>query len=183
MIDFASRKAALLDKWRRTIYEAYAEEGRAHLTGSRSRFSNPIGLAIEEATASAMEYLEAGDQSRLRFDSLREIVKIRTIQGWSPSQVVGFLQDLKIVLLDELKSECGTEELTGYLLRIDRLMLGAFDIYSAERERLSDIRVNESRRRYARILERTTYLAEEATIHSDLPHETAGASGNNGASL
>jgi hypothetical protein len=90
---------------------------------------------------------------------LDEIIKIRALQNFSPSQALAFIFLLKNVIREELAKELRAEDLSGEILelesRIDGLALLGFDVYTKRREKLCEVRVNEIKNRVSGLLRRT----------------------------
>ncbi|MBM3325377.1 MAG: hypothetical protein FJY65_00120 [Calditrichaeota bacterium] len=158
-------KAAILERWREAIIATYPVEARRYLQDNRSRFSNPIGLAVEQASAEVLDYIFAADGAALNCEALIDLIRIRGVQDWTASQAVGFIDELRDIIHRHLWSpvymQGRTEVYFRWLRRLDAVELAAFDIYVAQREKLADIRVDEFRRRYAKIIERSGKFESE----------------------
>ena len=78
---------------------------------------------------------------------LEDIIKIRAVQEFAPSQAVSFVYQFKNIVRQELAKEKNVDEILASLApleaRIDKVALMAFDFYMNCRERLHQIRVNE----------------------------------------
>jgi hypothetical protein len=90
-----------------------------------------------------------GSQDEKCQASLDTILKIRSVQDFSPSKAVGFIFLLKRAIGETLKHEIYKEPIIDEWLkfqsRIDDLALQAFDIYMGCREKICEIRVNQAR--------------------------------------
>jgi hypothetical protein len=79
--------------------------------------------------------------------ALDQIIRIRAIQNFSPSQAVAFVFFLKTVIREALEEDIKQsgikEELLVIETRIDQLALLAFDQYMVCREKLYDLKANE----------------------------------------
>ena len=113
----------------------------------KDRFANPIGATISEGLqdlyAVLLEERELGEAAK----PLENIIKIRAVQDFTPSQSVAFVYLFKSIVRQELAKEKNREEIWASLsaleARIDKVALMAFDFYMDCRERLHQIRVNE----------------------------------------
>jgi hypothetical protein len=99
---------------------------------------------------------------------LDAILKIRSVQDFSPSKAVGFIFLLKRAIGETLKNEICREsvmsEWLGFQSRIDDLALHAFDIYMGCREKICEIRVNQAKAEKEmalRMMERVTHSKEK----------------------
>ena len=101
-------------------------------------------------------------------DYLDHIIRIRSVQDFSPSEALAFIFTLKQavrgVFKKEIKEKRFREELERFESRIDRLALLAFDTYVQCREKLYELRVKEvkgHRDAAVRMLDRTNRLIEK----------------------
>jgi hypothetical protein len=153
------KKNAILKRWFQSIIDTYHPDAANFLTKQKDRFANPVGYTLTAETENIFNALIAGDFTEPTVSSLENIIRIRSVQEFSPSQAVSFAFFLKKAIREELKPELKDvkmlEELTNFETTIDRLALIAFDIYSACREKLYDIKVKEIKSRSYKIMERT----------------------------
>ena len=165
------KSASVLSRWNRLIIETYLEDTSRFLKDEKDRFVNPVGHAISEGTKVIFDELLHGMDPEKLACSLDELIRIRTVQEFSPSQAVGFVFLLKQAVREELASKTTSNgyyaELLDFEARIDKLILLAFDVHMKCREKVCEIRMNEvaSQRDMAlRILATTSEMdgAEEA---------------------
>lgn len=92
------------------------------------------------------------------------MMRVRAIQDFSPSQAVGFIFCLKDVIRQEVGKGSRDEKIAAELLKldskIDTLALIAFDVYVKCREQVYELRTNEIKNRYSRLLQRAGLLYE-----------------------
>jgi hypothetical protein len=158
------KRSPIVKKWCDVILCTYPEQSRTFLKKQKDRFANPVGRTIFEGIESIYdELLQEADADKISL-FLDNIVRVRAVQDFSPSQAVGFVFGLKKVIREELKSEILkegiSEEWTAFESRIDGLALLCFDIYTACRQKISDIRVDEVRRRSSKLLKMAGLLYE-----------------------
>ncbi len=160
MLSKLSQKSrdAILKNWLQMVLESYPPDVAEFLQREQDQFANPVGSAIADGLAGALQELLGGMDAEKLSASLDEIVKIRAIQQFSPSQAVEFVFQLKRAIRQELGDEAADpllqEELPEFESRIDRVALLAFDIYVRRREKIHDIRTRELRERSGRVLDR-----------------------------
>jgi len=137
------------------------------LKKEKDRFVNPVGYTISQEIGALYDELLQGINSDKLAACLDNIIRIRAVQDFSPSQTVAFIFLLKKAIREELTSEIKEnrvfEELLEFEARIDKLVLLAFDIYMKCREKVFEIRVNEAkaeRERVLKLLERTNLTME-----------------------
>lgn len=141
----ASKKKAIVQKWIDQVLDSYGSPD--FFKKQKDRFANPIGSTISNGLqnlyAILVEEKELGEAAK----PLEEIIKIRAVQEFSPSNAVFFVYILKNIVREELSKEKNREEVLETLSvldsRIDEIALMAFDFYMDCRERLHQIRVNE----------------------------------------
>ncbi len=153
------KKSRIVDGWLRVIYESYAAETAIFLKKDKDRFDNPVGASISQGIKGLYDALLVEMDTDRVLAYLDEIIKIRAIQNFSPSQALAFIFLLKNVIREELAKELRAEDLSGELLelesRIDGLALLGFDVYTKRREKLHEVRVNEIKNRVSGLLRRT----------------------------
>lgn len=161
------KSAAILGKWSQLILDTYPADTANFLRHEGDRFINPVGCIIsQEIKAIYDELLHRMNLEKLT-TSLNEIIRVRSVQDFSPSQAVGAIfllkQAVREVLAGEIVGNRFCAELLNFESRIDRLALLAFDIYMKCREKVCEIRVNEvaaQRDAALRILARTSEMGE-----------------------
>lgn len=154
----AQRRDAILRSWQSVLLHSYPEEAVRVFSRKEDHFGNPVGAALHRCTETLLDGILAGEAASALRLPLEEIVKIRAIQTFTPSQALGFVPELKAVVrgqLEGLMTDLAMrEELDQFEQRIDRLTLEAFDLYMASRERVFEIRVKEIRNQTAFLFER-----------------------------
>ncbi len=142
-----NKKEAIVRKWIDLILNSYPAEAANFLKLKKNQFDNPIGHTITiNAEKIFDELINDCDLEKIKF-LLDEIIKIRAVQSFSPSQALGFLFDLKKTVRDEFSAELEkkaiSDELSKLDLLIDQMVLIGFDLYMGSREKIFKIRVNE----------------------------------------
>jgi hypothetical protein len=141
------KKQAIVRNWIELILNSYPAEAANFLKLKKNQFGNPIGHTITtNANKIFDELINKRDFEKIK-SLLDEIIKIRAVQSFSPSQAIGFILDLKKAIRDELKIELSgktvSDELLNFESLIDQLLLLGFDLYMESREKVFKIRVNE----------------------------------------
>jgi hypothetical protein len=157
-------KTNLLKRWLDLILETYPADTAALMRKDRNQFTNPVGSTISREIEVLFKQLCEGIQNGKRRASLDAILKIRSVQDFSPSKAVGFIFLLKRAIGETLKNEIYKEsvmsEWLSFQSRIDALVLQAFDAYMDCREKICEIRVNQARTEKEmafRMIERMNY--------------------------
>jgi len=129
------------------ILESYPADASRFLKQEKDRFANPVGYTISQEIEVLYEELLHGMNSDKLAACLDNMIRIRAVQDFPPSQAIAFTFLLKKAIREELASEIterqAFEELLKYESRIDIIVLLALDIYMKCREKVHQIRVNE----------------------------------------
>ncbi len=148
--DLLSRKEAdILKRWFDLILETYPADTATLMRKDRDQFTNPVGSTFSREIEILFRELCDSSQDEKCQASLDSILKIRSVQDFSPSQAVGFVFLLKRAIGEALKNdicrESVMEEWLRFQSRIDELALRAFDTYMECREKICEIRINQAR--------------------------------------
>ncbi len=168
------KKPKILKKWFDLILETYPSDTANFLKGQKNRFGNPVGHTIFEGIEGILEELLQGKDADRISAFLDNIIRIRAIQNFSPSQAVSFIFLLKKVIREELANEIREhqmhEELFMLESKIDELISISFDIYIKYREKIYKMRANE-------LLNRTSRLLKRSNMFKELEVEDRGTAG------
>ena len=152
----AAKKAALAKRWLDRILSSYPSDASKFLEKERDRFANPVGSTLKRETEALLQALLDKADSEQLCTHLNEIIKIRAIQQFAPSQALEFVLRLKEVTRAELGRAAADpglyEELAALDAQIDRVALIAFDIYVECREQVYQLRINEVKRQVSWIV-------------------------------
>jgi hypothetical protein len=160
-----SRRAAIQKRWLEKTLETYAPDASAFFQRQKDQFANPVGQALRAGTQTMVDCLLDEMDAEKVCSALEEIVKIRSIQDFTPAQALSFVFSLKQVIREELKGELDAArlaELVQFEAQIDQLALFAFDVYVKCRERLYEIRVSEVKRSVSGLMRRLNREEEKA---------------------
>jgi hypothetical protein len=158
------KRSAIIKKWRERIIESYPENTQRFLKKEKDQFSNPVGMVIKSETEILFDELTTeGDLGRAS-SSLDNLIRVRAIQDFKPSQAVAFVLQLKSIIREEMGKHAlengSLGELEALENRIDKAALLAFDIYTECRQKIYELRVNEVKNQVGRLLERANLVCE-----------------------
>jgi hypothetical protein len=159
----AERKPAIIAKWFDVILETYPADTSAFMKKQKDRFTNPVGQTILQGIEGIFDELLRGGGPEKISPFLDNIIRIRAVQDFSPSQAVSFIFSLKQVVSDELGSESGEipfSDLRELEAKIDSLALLCFDLFVQCREKLYDIKANELRNMTFRLIQQANKMGE-----------------------
>lgn len=160
-----ARQEELARKWAALVLGTYPEQTQAVWKDNHDRFANPVGHAIDTATAELLPLLLEWNDAEAVAKSLEQLVKIRAVQDFSPSQALSFIFLLKKLLRQEFMNELAAGGLLGELFafetRIDNLAVIAFDLYVAARDQVQRMRVEEVKRAHTNIVRRANLMRSD----------------------
>lgn len=139
------KKNEMLAEWLDRTLDGYAAPG--FFKQARDGFANPVGSNTREALERLWNLLTQ-DEDPVEFrGALDQLLRIRAVQEFSPSQAVAPVLEIKWVVRRMLaRDKAGTalrQELDIFDLRVERAALAAFDVYAACREALYQVRLDE----------------------------------------
>lgn len=150
------KKEAILNRWLMLIMEMYPEESSHQYMRANDKFTNPVGHIMSEETKLIYEeILKDMDFEKLTV-SLENILRIRAVQDFSPARATSFIFLLKNAIREETEREIKEDklcvQLLNFELKIDRLALFAFNLYTKCRDAICEIRIKEIKDETARAL-------------------------------
>jgi hypothetical protein len=163
----ATRSKELAQKWADLILGTYPEQTQVVWRKNRDQFTNPVGSAILASTNELLPLLLTWNDAEAVANSLQQIVKIRAVQDFTPSQALSFVFLLKKLLRQEFIKELAArgelEDLLHFETRVDNLAVIAFDLYVAARDQISRMRVDEVKRAHVNIVRRANLMKADVT--------------------
>jgi hypothetical protein len=170
-------RETILGRWFDAIAGSYPRATSEFLAKQADRFRNPVGHAIAQSTGRIYDQVASAMNRDELLHALDGIIRIRSVQDFTPSEAVAFVFQLKAVIRDvldgQLQGSGKWDELADLESRIDRVALLAFEKYTECREKLHEIRHGEIERRTARLRERARERSaaprnEEEAIDDDV---------------
>ena len=151
-------REAILEGWFERIIGTYPDVTSKFLAKQKDRFRNPVGYAITQSIGPIYDQVASAMDTGQLLEALDEIVRIRSVQDFTPTETIGFVFELKAVIRaeigDRLRDLERWNELAELESRIDRVALLAFEKYTECRENLHQVRNREVESRAARLLGR-----------------------------
>jgi len=148
----------ILQKWNQSIIDSYPQESGKYLLENKNKFSNPVGYTIENSLKPILEAVKDMSFDEKAKKSLDDIIRIRAVQDFSPSDALGFIKSLRAIIISELSSNIDYSPGKGDFLKLDRIFdeISSFsiDTYVDLRERIFRIKSNETRNGFERMIER-----------------------------
>ncbi len=163
-----SKRSKIVKKWFDMILDTYPKDSRDLFRKTKHRFTNPVGSNIFEGINSIFDILleksSNGDKRGIP-EYLDNIVRIRAVQDFSPSEAIEFVLFLKKIIRKELNTDLKgnaklNSELFEFETKIDEVLLESFNIFMKCREKLYELKANEMKNRTANLIK----LMERANI-------------------
>ena len=173
----AARRKTVLDRWFDAIVKTYPGLSAVFLH-KKHAFGNPVGTNISAALEGVYGELlapEFGDGATAQVES---IMRIRSVQDFTPAQAAAVFFLLKPVVHEVCAAELAAGGLDDYLVlesRIDALALLAFEAHSRFREQIFEMRIADFKQRYSGLLRRLNIVCELPGAGPGLGEETSQA--------
>ena len=159
------KKAVILQLWFDAILSTYPSDTANFLKGQNNTYAGSIvGQTIYEGIEGIFDTL-VGEAPADRLNSfLDNIIRVRAIQEFEPSEAVNFIFQLKQIIRNELIHDIREggffEELMEIESRLDEYANISFDIYMKCREKLYDLKANEMRNWTYRVVKKSKMYRE-----------------------
>lgn len=142
---FRNHREKIVNKWVEYTLSTYTSSG--FFIKERDTFANPVGGNVRQALGDLFPLLSKGADSKEFTQPLEQIMSIRSVQEFTPSQAVAPLNAVKHITREIFAADKERKHLVAELydfdFSVDLAMLAAFDIYMRYRERLYQVRINE----------------------------------------
>ncbi len=149
------------------IISTYPEQSQIFLKRKTQQFTNPIGYNTNLSVEQIIDNIIADANIESFLSPLENIIQIRAVQDFTPSQAVGFIFLIKKAIYSALHKEADSNELMELMSRIDSLALIAFDIFMKYREKIYDIKAKE-------LMDRTWWILKKWNIVSEIDDKIFG---------
>ncbi len=165
LIDLLSEKRPdILKRWFDIVVESYPADTTIFLRKQKDRFANPVGHTLKQGTEVFFDELLSGADAEKAAPSLDGIIRIRAVQEGPPSRAIVFILLLKSIIREILGEAVQERSLSGELValeaRIDAVALYAFDSFMKCREKIYEVKTNETRNMTYRLLQKAQMICE-----------------------
>lgn len=155
----------ICSQWTDAIIKTYPEEGGKFFSATPNQFSNPVGHTFRSNIERIFLTLANGADVSECSKDLDGILRIRAVQGFSPSVALCFVPALKEIVYQEILRRNPAEPVNSILhdwnITVDRLTMLGFDLYMNCREVLWQQKANQLYNRTHKLLERANLLKNE----------------------
>lgn len=141
----AEQRHDIVDNWVKQVLATYSLDAAQIFHRQKDRFANPIGYNVKAGLTELYDSL-IGDKVTELGKQMEELVKVRAVQQFQPSDSVAFVFLIKGIVrqfAEKLKVEPEPGDLFAFDGRVDIMALQIFDCYMGCRERLHQIRIGE----------------------------------------
>lgn len=146
----SQKKKTIIKKWFDKVVDSYPIDTAQFFKSQNDPFANPVGQTTLHSLEGMFDLIvEDFDPDRAK-EHVDPVIRIRSIQDFTPSRAVRFIYDLKHIIRDQVPLQSDAETMNAYAgvdQRIDAMALVAFDIYVQCREKIYDLKANEMRAR------------------------------------
>jgi hypothetical protein len=157
------KRETILREWFDLIAGSYPQATSEFLAKQADRFRNPVGHAISQSIGAIYDQVVSAMNRDELLHALDGIIRIRSVQDFTPSEAVAFVFQLKAVIREvmdaQLRGSGRWDDLADLEARVDRVALLAFEKYTECREKLHEIRNREIRTRTMKLLERVNGIS------------------------
>ncbi|OEU70387.1 MAG: RsbT co-antagonist protein RsbRD, N-terminal domain containing protein [Desulfovibrio sp. S3730MH75] len=158
------KKGVLTKKWFDLVLSSYPEATQKIWKSNSDRFTNPVGITTQRVTKELFDLIIEWKDVDAIAKTIEDLIKIRAVQEFAPSRALSFVFLFKKLLRDEfmqaLKKEGRLDELLAFETRIDNLGLIAFDIYTKNRDLVTQMRIEEVKRSHHMLLRRVNEIED-----------------------
>ncbi len=139
-------QTVLVKQWIDRAMSVYHADSLNFLTTQKDRFANPLGYKVESAIEHLYKSIRGVVDDEKMLPYLEQLLKMRAVQDHSASAAVAFIFDIKRLLRDRCRSEkyaLADDDWWTFTCQVDELAMKTFELYSASRERLYLVRLQE----------------------------------------
>jgi hypothetical protein len=137
----------ILEKWIDLTFQTYSSEMVRFLKREKNQFSNPVRNTIITSLQKVYDGILNNMNLELCLQGLEEIIKLRAIQDFSPSEALSFMFKLKNIVRDEFLKDRSdlilSNEMITFEENLEKLIGISINLYLQSREKVYEIRIKE----------------------------------------
>ncbi len=143
------KEAAILQNWLTAIFNTYPAGSTDYCKGE-DMFTNPVGHNIKTNAGRILEGLIRGDDDHVLSCYIEQIIRIRAVQDFTPSQAAGFMIDLKTAIRSQIMGEATKHGLIEDLMALEKRIEGlgyiSDDLYANMKRKIRELAVREAKK-------------------------------------
>lgn len=157
-----ARVQVIQEKFLDVFSSAYTVSPASPSAGAGDPFCDPVRATFHNCGPKLIEWVVDGENTEEVKESLMNIIRIRSVQTYTPSETVSFILALKRIFRDTIYTSLEEGDREGLFLlfesRIDRLLLMALDCYVQCHDKIGQIRINEAKAERDRLLKLVKFM-------------------------
>ena len=168
-------RGEVIKQWVEGIFKTYPLDTVGFLRKKDDPFQNPVADRTKKACSAIVDaLLKDGLDNEAIASPLDDIIRIRTVQDFSPAHAVGVIYLLKSAVRDLVSERLDNAAFCGELLqfesKLDSLALVAFDIYVKCNNVVYENRIQEIKRGQHMLLKRANMICNVSAEEPDTPN-------------
>jgi len=150
------KRNLIQSKWTDAVIGSYPTESAKFIVGNKNKFTNPLGYTLENSiNIICCNYLNRDIHKECE-QAIESMVRLRAVQDFTPTKALGIMFDFKAIVLTEIRDIVDTNDrFDEYLIietQIDKMIDYALNFYIECRERVNEIKANEVRQGFERMV-------------------------------
>ena len=145
----------ILEKWLSLRLSFFSKQKQSLIMTQKDQFQNPIRHQLQEGLKDILENFEKkGEKFK---EALEQICRILAIQDFPPSKAMALFYELKEIVREFTKKTgvgFNAKDWVEFNSAIETMTLEAFDCYSAHREKIYQLKVDESKNKAFMLLKK-----------------------------
>ncbi|VAW35908.1 hypothetical protein MNBD_DELTA03-397 [hydrothermal vent metagenome] len=140
-------RLVIAEKWLDAVLSTYHKDGARFFKKQQDRFANPLGYSARTGLEKMVKVIAEGGELEVSAE-LKQFIKLRAVQEFTPAKALAFIYDLKPIMLEVCAKETEQMDLNRWFQvesQIDSLALLVFDLYMAARELIHKVKYEELR--------------------------------------
>ncbi len=137
-------KAHILDRWHAIVLAIFPE---------KMHTSTPLAQALSEVLEDLLDAIDGPPEKH--HEALNKVIRILAVQDFPPSRTMSLFFELKSILRDIAPGKLKQKHWDDIQTHMEHLTLEAFDSYMAHREKIYQLKVEESTRQTFMMSRRT----------------------------
>lgn len=142
---FRNYREKIVKRWVEYTLSTYTSSG--FFIKEKDKFANPVGANIKASLDKLFVLMSKGADPKEFRAPLEQIIRLRAVQNFTPSQAIAPLNGVKHITREILAADkersVFIKDLYDFEFAVDLAVLAAFDIYMESRENLYKVRMEE----------------------------------------
>lgn len=163
-----SNSEFILELWFEKLISVFPETSLKYIRKHNEQFTNPIGFNLFNNLQVLLDcFLKNDNKSDNFLTSLEEVIKLRLIQDISPFEKANIYKPLREIILNKFSPALNKEELIEIYDYFQKFEETSFNKYLEIQELIFDIKKEEIRNRYGKILDRINKRYEKDFLNKN----------------